>query len=53
MKKFKEGLRSSLWNCDMCSYNIDEENIKIYNDLELGFTHIKFQYDPTTNQEIE
>ena len=53
MKKFKEGLRSSLWNCDMCSYNIDEENIKIYNDLEIGFTHIKFQYDPTTNQEIE
>jgi hypothetical protein len=53
MKKFKEGLRSSLWNCDMCSYNIDEEKIEIYNDLEFGFTHIKFQYDPTTNQEIE
>jgi hypothetical protein len=53
MKKFKEGLRSSLWNCDMCSYNIDEENIKIYNDLEIGFTHIEFQYDPTTNQEVE
>jgi hypothetical protein len=53
MKKFKEGLRSSLWNCDMCSYNIDEEKIEIYNDLEIGFTHIKFQYDPTTNQEIE
>ena len=53
MKKFKEGLISSLWNCDMCSYNIDEENIKIYNDLEIGFTHIEFQYDPTTNQEVE
>jgi hypothetical protein len=53
MKKFKEGLRISLWNCDMCSYNIDEENIKIYNDLEIGFTHIEFQYDPTTNQEVE
>jgi len=53
MKKFKEGLINSLWNCDMCSYNIDEEKIEIYNDLELGFTHIKFQYDPTTNQEIE
>jgi hypothetical protein len=53
MKKFKEGLRSSLWNCDMCSYNIDEENIKIYNDLEIGFTHIEFQYDPTINQEVE
>jgi hypothetical protein len=53
MNKFKEGIKESLWNCDMCSYNIDEEKIEIYNDLELGFTHIKFQYDPTTNQEIE
>ncbi len=53
MKKFKEGIRSSLWNCDMCSYNIDEEKIEVYNDLEIGFTHIKFQYDPTTNQEVE
>ena len=51
MKKFKDGLRNSLWNCDMCSYNIDEDKIEITNDLELGFTHIKFQYDPTTNEE--
>lgn len=51
MKKFKEGLRNSLWNCDMCSYNIDEDKIEITNDLEFGFTHIKFQYDPTTNEE--
>jgi hypothetical protein len=53
MKKFKEGLRNSLWSCDMCSYNIDEEKIEIYNDLEIGLTYIKFQYDPTTNQEVE
>jgi hypothetical protein len=53
MKKFKEGLRNSLWGCDMCSYNIDEEKIEIYNDLEIGLTYIKFQYDPTTNQEVE
>jgi len=53
MNKFKEGIKESLWNCDMCSYNIDEDKIEITNDLELGFTHIKFQYDPTTNQEIE
>jgi hypothetical protein len=51
IKKFKEGLMDSLWNCDMCSYNIDEDKIEITNDLELGFTHIKFQYDPTTNVE--
>jgi len=53
IKKFKEGLKSSLWNCDMCSYNVEEENIEIYNDLEIGYTHIKFKYDPTTNDEIE
>ena len=51
MNKFKEGIKESLWNCDMCSYNIDEDKIEITNDLELGFTHIKFQYDPTTNVE--
>ena len=51
IKKFKEGLMDSLWNCDMCSYNIDEDKIEITNDLELGFTHIKFQYDSTTNVE--
>ena len=51
MNKFKEGIKESLWNCDMCSYNIDEDKIEITNDLELGFTHIKFQYDSTTNVE--
>jgi hypothetical protein len=42
-KEFKEGLRSSLWDCDMCSYNIDVENIKIENDMVNGFTIITFQ----------
>ena len=41
--EFKEGLRSSLWNCDMCSYDIEKENIEIENDMEMGFTHIKFK----------
>ena len=45
MDEFKEGLRSSLWNCDMCSYNIDKENIEIEYDMEMGFTHIKFKLD--------
>ena len=44
-KEFKEGLRSSLWDCDMCSYNIDVENIKIENDMVNGFTIITFQLD--------
>jgi hypothetical protein len=43
MIEFKEGLRSSLWNCDMCCYNIDVENIKIENDMQHGFTHITFK----------
>ena len=43
MEKFKDGLRTTLWNCDMCSYNIDEENIEIENDMLNGFTHIKFK----------
>ena len=29
----------------MCSYDINEENITIENDLLNGFTIIKFQYD--------
>lgn len=43
--KFKEGIRSSLWDCDMCSYNIEKENIKIEYDMEMGFTIITFQLD--------
>jgi hypothetical protein len=44
-KEFKEGLRSSLWDCDMCSYNIEIENIKIENEMEFGYTIITFQLD--------
>ncbi len=43
--EFKEGLRISLWDCDMCSYNIEKENIKIDYDFEMGFTIISFQLD--------
>jgi hypothetical protein len=44
-KEFKEGLQTSLWDCDMCSYNIDVENIKIDYDMVNGFTIITFQLD--------
>ena len=45
MKKFKDGLIDSLWNCDMCSYNLDEDKIIIKQDMLNGFTEIKFELD--------
>jgi hypothetical protein len=41
--EFKQGLINSLWNCDICSYNIDPENIKIYDDENFHFTIIEFK----------
>lgn len=43
--EFKKGLRFSLWDCDVCSYNIEPENVKIEYDMEMGFTKISFQLD--------
>lgn len=43
MDEFKKGLRLSLWDCDMCSYDIEPENIQIENDIEYGFTEFKFK----------
>lgn len=43
--EFKDGIRSALWDCDMCSYNIDIENIKIKYEMEWGATIISFQLD--------
>ena len=45
MEKFKNGLIDSLWNCDMCSYNLDEDKIIIKQDMLNGFTEIKFELD--------
>ena len=45
IKLFKTGLIHSLWSCDMCSYNLSEENVEIENDLVNGFTFIKFKLD--------
>jgi len=41
-KDFKEGLIHSLWDCDMCSYSLKPEDIKIYDDEDLWFTIIEF-----------
>jgi hypothetical protein len=44
--QFKTGLRDSLWDCDMCAYNIEPENIKIETSFELGSSIITLVYDP-------
>ena len=41
-KEFKDGLIHSLWNCDMCSYSLKPEDIKIYDDEHMWFTIIEF-----------
>jgi hypothetical protein len=43
--EFKDGLKFALWDCDMCSYNIEPENIKIYDDEDMYFTIIEFVLD--------
>jgi hypothetical protein len=40
---FKNGLKSELWDCDICSYNIEPENIKIYDDEDCLFTTVELQ----------
>lgn len=45
MDEFKKGLRVALWDCDMCSYNIEPENIKIYDDEDVMFTIIELCLD--------
>lgn len=40
--EFKKGLIDSLWDCDMCSYSLKPENIKIYNDDDYYFTIFEF-----------
>jgi hypothetical protein len=39
--QFKKGLNWALWDCDICSYNIEPENIKIYDDEDVFQTIIE------------
>jgi hypothetical protein len=41
--EFKAGLRSSLWDCDICHYSIDPEDITIEMDKDFYFTIIKLK----------
>lgn len=45
MEEFKKGLRSSLWNCDICHYKIEtDDDIEIFDDEECYFTTIRLKY---------
>ena len=45
VEEFKKGIIFSLWNCDMCSYDLKPENINIYDDINGDFTVIEFIRD--------
>lgn len=45
IEEFKKGLSLTLWDCDICHYNIEPENIKIYDDEDGYFTYIEFTLD--------
>lgn len=47
MKQFKNGFIEALWNDDFCHYNLDEENIKIYNAEDEGVGVIELVYIET------
>jgi hypothetical protein len=43
IEEFKKGLIWSLYDSDHCSYNLDPDKIKIYDDENLYFTIIEFE----------
>jgi len=45
MEEFKDGIMTSLWDSDVCNYNIDPDNIKIYDDDDMYFTIIELGLD--------
>lgn len=47
MKQFKNGFIESLWDDDFCHYDLNEENIKIYNDEDEGVGVIELVYIDT------
>jgi len=51
--EFKKGIYFTMWDCDMCSYDIKPENVKIEYDLEHGHTIITFKHDVDNDVEIE
>jgi hypothetical protein len=45
MKEFKKGIMVSLWDCDMCNYHTNEDDIDISTDDHGYFTNIKLKLD--------
>jgi hypothetical protein len=43
IEQFKDGFICSLWNSDVCNYNLSPEKIKIYDDEEVYFTVIELE----------
>lgn len=43
MEEFKDGLITSLWNSDVCNYELTPDKIKIYDDGEIYFTIIELE----------
>jgi hypothetical protein len=43
MDEFKNGFICSLWNSDVCNYNLNPEKIKIYDDEDIYFTVIELE----------
>jgi hypothetical protein len=43
MNEFKEGLGVALWECDLCNYDIEPENIKIYDYEDFYSTIIELK----------
>lgn len=46
---FKRGLKWPLWNSDICAYNLEPENIKIWDDDNGLVTYIELQLDISRN----
>lgn len=45
MSEFKKGIEVALWDCDMCSYKVNEDEFDVINDDHRYFTRIDLKLD--------